>query len=157
MASVGHVSLGIMYNQADRMRTWHRLHIYAHSLLLKRAPACTHDACKFSPAHQLVHSRHVSDGDMGAEAESACNQKREHTWTSLNLTHTFETVTFRFVCVCFFLNTWTLCIHIHTNRKWCQSLSPGRRRRLLRYRDSGFLFLSFFLSPAFTWTHTDRH
>lgn len=121
MASVGHVSLGIMYNQADRMRTWHRLHIYAHSLLLKRAPACTHDACKFSPAHQLVHSRHVSDGDMGAEAESACTQKQERTWTSLNLTHTFETVTFRFVCVCFFFKHLDT-VYTHTHQQEVMSV-----------------------------------
>lgn len=58
---------------------------------------------------------------------------------------------FFFCCFFFFSFTpsWTLCTHTYTltNRKWCQSLSPGRQKRLLRYHDSGFLFLSFSSAP----------
>lgn len=55
------------------------------------------------------------------------------------------------ISLCIFL-FFTLghIVHTHntlTNRKWCQSLSPGRQRRLLRYRDSGFLFLCFSSAP----------
>lgn len=53
------------------------------------------------------------------------------------------------VCAFFFFLHFGHCVHTRTftNRKWCQSLSPGRQRRLLRYRDSGFLFLSFSSAP----------
>lgn len=84
--------------------------------------------------------------------------EREHPRELCSTSHVHETFTHQFVqglfcfSVVFVLGSppaWTLCTHIYTltNRKWCQSLSPGRQRRLLRYRDSGFLFLSFSSAP----------
>lgn len=145
MASVGHVSLGITYKQAGRMRTWHGLHIYAHSLLSHQFYCIWVKSCTLTNTGLLCtswwHGRW---------------EKRENDAPELfSLSHMFND-----------MSVYAVppppkerghCVYTLTNRKWCQSLSPGRLRRLLRYRDSGFLFLSFFLSPAFTWTHTDRH
>lgn len=59
------------------------------------------------------------------------------------MTHSLIRVSF------FFFFTLGHCVYTYTltDRKWCQSLSPGRQRRLLRYHDSGFLFLSFSSAP----------
>jgi len=99
------------------MCAWHRLHICAHRLLWQLALTCKHDAFNFSLAHQ-----HVPDGCLSCRAE--LSRTAHDVFTYLGLGHTVYTCTL-------------------TNRKWCQTLSPGRQRWLLRYRDSGFLFLSF--------------
>lgn len=81
------------------------------------------------------------------------NQNTLRTWSCKNThTCTCDTFTYHFVqffFFFFFIHTLGHCVYTYTltNRKWCQSLSPGRQRRLLRYRDSGFLFLSFFPQP----------
>lgn len=106
-----------------------------------------------TPANALLSGTWWWQVCWSCRAEPAVHEEEKRTWTLLNLTHTFTTHSGIGLCRVFFFFVVTLghCVHTRTytltNRKWCQSLSPGRQRRLLRYRDSGFLFLSFSSAP----------
>lgn len=145
---------------------WHQLAMFPLAQRTNRLAACAHGtdstymptvcfrissiACELSPVHRQTRAGCAPRGGTGAERKG-------------RMTHLNFSVSHMFNDTCQFMQSPPPpkerghCVYTLTNRKWCKSLSPGRLRRLLRYRDSGFLFLSFFLSPAFTWTHTDRH
>lgn len=116
MASVGRVSLGRTYSEADRMRTWTQ----------------TPRTCPRSAVETRTHTHDAHEWNHAQMALPSGTWRPARTFVTRSRT---SPVLF-----------WTLCTH-STNRKWCQSLSPGRQRRLLRYRDSGFLFLSFSSAP----------
>lgn len=105
-------------------------------IMSSHAHSHTHNACVCKTL-----SCQVPDGECAAGTE--LSRPKTNTWTFLNLTHSWHIHVS--VCASFFLHLDTM--YTLTNRKWCQSLSPGRQRRLLRYCDSGFLFLSFSSAP----------
>lgn len=126
------------------MRTWPRLLIYAHGLLSNHVLACTQSHTQGMRVKSCTNA--VLSGTWWWVCCRCRAKPAKDKHMNFPQPHTFMTHPRISLCL-FFSFFFTLEHCVHTNRKWCQSLSPGRQRRLLRYRDSGFLFLSFSSTP----------